>query len=118
MTKMTRMAGTILTVLSACANGHAQSPVATGPSGLPQGALLEKYCAGCHNQKLNSAGVSFDRVDVAKPGDNAGVWEKSTAQSPHGPDASARIAAAGNCRIRRAGDVSRNVLGSGRPGES
>ncbi len=39
-------------------------------------ALLSQYCVGCHNQKLKSAGLALDNVDVAQTGDNAEVWEK------------------------------------------
>ena len=38
-------------------------------------ALLAKYCAGCHNRKLNTAGVSLEGLDLSKTGSHAGTWE-------------------------------------------
>ena len=39
-------------------------------------ALVNQYCASCHNDKLKTAGVSLDGLDIAKAGENADVWEK------------------------------------------
>jgi hypothetical protein len=39
-------------------------------------ALLDKYCVGCHNQKLKTAEVALDRADVANPPAAADTWEK------------------------------------------
>jgi mono/diheme cytochrome c family protein len=41
-----------------------------------QRALLDQYCVGCHNQRLSSAGVRLDNVDLAKVADHAAVLEK------------------------------------------
>jgi len=40
-------------------------------------ALLDRYCVACHNQKLKTAGVTFDTMDVANAGADAEVWEKA-----------------------------------------
>src|SRR5688572_1726258 len=32
-----------------------------------QGALLKEYCQGCHNEKLQSGGMSLAGLDVAHP---------------------------------------------------
>ncbi|HTW65533.1 MAG TPA: DUF1592 domain-containing protein [Bryobacteraceae bacterium] len=40
-------------------------------------ALLDHYCVTCHNQKLKTAGVMFDTLDLSHVGDNAGVWERA-----------------------------------------
>ena len=42
----------------------------------PQQALLNKYCVGCHNQKLKSGGLALDALDVTNVGKNAEKWEK------------------------------------------
>jgi hypothetical protein len=42
----------------------------------PQRALLDQYCTGCHNQKVKTAAVALDTLDVAKVGDGAATWEK------------------------------------------
>ena len=39
-------------------------------------ALLNQYCVTCHNQKLKTAGLTLDTVDVAHVGDRADTWEK------------------------------------------
>ena len=39
-------------------------------------AVLDKYCVTCHNQKLRTAGLALDTLDVSKPGANAEIWEK------------------------------------------
>lgn len=42
----------------------------------PQRALLDKYCVTCHNQKLKTAGLQLDTLDLAHVGDHAEAWEK------------------------------------------
>jgi cytochrome c553 len=42
----------------------------------PRSAMFRQYCAGCHNNKLNTAGLSFDGADPAHPGASARFWEK------------------------------------------
>jgi hypothetical protein len=39
-------------------------------------ALLDQYCVTCHNQKLKTAGLTLDKMDVEHIGDGAEVWEK------------------------------------------
>jgi hypothetical protein len=39
-------------------------------------ALLDKYCAGCHNQRAKTAGLMLDTLDFTHPGDHAEIWEK------------------------------------------
>src|SRR5216684_8414185 len=41
-----------------------------------QRAVLNQYCFTCHNEKLKTAGLMLDGMDVAKIGDKAAVWEK------------------------------------------
>ncbi|HWE50096.1 MAG TPA: DUF1592 domain-containing protein [Bryobacteraceae bacterium] len=67
-----------------------------GPSSAQQSAVSERrvfvnrYCATCHNQKLNTAGLALDRADVDHPPADAAVWEKvvgklrSNAMPPQG----------------------------------
>jgi cytochrome c551/c552 len=42
----------------------------------PDRALLNQYCAGCHNEKLKTAGLMLDKLDLAHPGQDPEVWEK------------------------------------------
>jgi len=39
-------------------------------------ALLDRYCAGCHSQKLKTGGLALDKADVTNPAAGAEVWEK------------------------------------------
>ena len=39
-------------------------------------AVLDKYCITCHNQKLRTAGLALDALDVTNPTANAEVWER------------------------------------------
>jgi hypothetical protein len=38
--------------------------------------FLDTYCVACHNQRLRTAGLELDRLDAARPGANADVWER------------------------------------------
>src|SRR5712691_2545771 len=43
-------------------------------------AVLDKYCITCHNQRLHTAGLALDSLDVTSPGSSAEVWEKVIAK--------------------------------------
>jgi mono/diheme cytochrome c family protein len=53
------------------------SSVATAvtPASSPR-RLLDRYCVSCHNERLKTADLRLDRIDVANPGAEAEVWEK------------------------------------------
>jgi len=42
----------------------------------PAGELVNKYCVGCHNQKLKTASLELDRVDSNQPANSPEPWEK------------------------------------------
>src|SRR5580704_6942674 len=42
----------------------------------PQRTLISQYCAGCHNDKLKSGGVTLTKLDLAHPEQNADLSEK------------------------------------------
>src|SRR5437016_5933335 len=46
----------------------------------PQRALLDQYCVTCHNERLKTAGVMFDKLDVQHVGQDAETWEKAVQQ--------------------------------------
>ncbi len=52
------------------------------PSTAPQTprAFFDKYCITCHNQKLKTAGIMLDQVDLSKPAANAEVLERVIAK--------------------------------------
>jgi hypothetical protein len=39
-------------------------------------ALLDRYCVTCHNDKLKTANLSLQNLDLAKVADHAELWEK------------------------------------------
>tara|TARA_B100001123_G_scaffold72463_1_gene81319 strand:- start:1642 stop:4056 length:2415 start_codon:yes stop_codon:yes gene_type:complete len=39
-------------------------------------AVLDRYCVGCHNDRLQTAGVSLDDLDVGHVATGAETWEK------------------------------------------
>jgi hypothetical protein len=41
-----------------------------------QRAVFDQYCVTCHNQKLKTAGLQLDKMDLSHVGDQAEVWEK------------------------------------------
>ena len=45
-------------------------------SGAPSKAFVDTYCARCHNQRLNTAGLAFDTLDVTDVASHAPTWEK------------------------------------------
>ena len=46
----------------------------------PARALLDTYCVTCHNQRLRTAGLALDTLDVTRPVANADVWERVIAK--------------------------------------
>lgn len=38
--------------------------------------VLERYCVTCHNERLKTAGLMLDKMDVENVGEGAEVWEK------------------------------------------
>jgi hypothetical protein len=40
-------------------------------------ALLDKYCVTCHNQRLKTANLTFDTMDLAHVATDGAVWEKA-----------------------------------------
>lgn len=53
-------------------NGFSQAPDGRAETQ----ATVEKYCVGCHNDRLKTAGLVLNPADVAKAGDQAETWEK------------------------------------------
>jgi mono/diheme cytochrome c family protein len=53
-----------------------QPVVAAKPAGSTQGALLDRYCVTCHNDRAKTAGLTLEKMDVDKPAGGAEVWEK------------------------------------------
>src|SRR5688572_23347659 len=48
-----------------------QSPVAGAES-----TLLKQYCITCHNQRMKTADLALDMLDISQVAANAETWEK------------------------------------------
>ena len=51
-------------------------PAAAGQTEAPSRALLDRYCVTCHNERLQTAGVMFDRVDIHRADVHRELFEK------------------------------------------
>ena len=56
----------------ALASAFAQSPVSL----VSERAILNQYCVVCHNQKLKTAGLTLDKLELLPIGEHAEQWEK------------------------------------------
>ena len=56
--------------------------------------MLDRYCVTCHNERVKTADLMLDRVDVADPGAEREVWEKVMRKVRIGHHAPAEHAAA------------------------
>jgi hypothetical protein len=64
-----------IALLLALAGGlwaQSAAPIA-GPA---QRKVLDQYCVSCHNQKLKTAGLQLDTLDLAQVGRDSQTWEK------------------------------------------
>ncbi len=48
--------------------------------GAPQRALLARYCITCHNERLKTANLMLDSLDIERVADNSELWEKVVAK--------------------------------------
>ena len=97
-------------------------PVASPPT--PQSAslatpasnhrrLLDRYCVTCHNERLKTAGLSLDRIDVVEARCGRRSLGEGGAQGAHGHHAASQHAAAFPGRPPRAVDVAGNIARCG-----
>src|SRR5689334_3853477 len=42
----------------------------------PARAVLDRYCVGCHNDKLKNGGLTLTAASAKTPADNPELWEK------------------------------------------
>src|SRR5580658_5962011 len=53
------------------------APLADAETGAPASqALLRRYCVGCHNNQLKTAGVTFQGLDLSGVADKADLLER------------------------------------------
>ena len=55
--------------------GSGFSPTVSAQNSDPR-AFVNQYCVTCHNQKLKTAGLTLDTMDIAHVAANAETWEK------------------------------------------
>lgn len=55
-----------------------QSPPVIGPSSSASSSrqLINRYCVTCHNERLETAGLDLNSLNLAQVSDHAEVWEK------------------------------------------
>ena len=60
-----------------CLQAASQEPSSPAPAvASPHRALLNRYCVTCHNEKLRTAELTLDKMDVENVSAGAAVWEK------------------------------------------
>jgi mono/diheme cytochrome c family protein len=69
---------TVLSISSVYVHSSGQSaPVSpASQAASPHRALVDKYCVSCHNQRLRTAGLALDAMNVADVTGSPDVWEK------------------------------------------
>ena len=58
------------------ATARTQRPFLAPSSSTPQRTLLDRYCVTCHNQRLQTGGLTLDEMDVSNVSEAPDVWEK------------------------------------------
>ena len=53
-----------------------QSSVSEGSTGEAVRPVLNRYCVGCHNERLRTAGLALDTMDPARVGEHPDAWER------------------------------------------
>jgi hypothetical protein len=53
-----------------------QAPNVAAPAPAISRSLIDQYCVTCHNERLKTAGLVLEKIDVANPGAHAEVLEK------------------------------------------
>ena len=62
--------------IALCALAVACIAAADAAAQAPSRALLDRYCVTCHNERLQTANLMLDRVDLERAGDHAEALEK------------------------------------------
>jgi mono/diheme cytochrome c family protein len=69
----------VATVPTSARHGAA-TPQQPNPTTLDARAVLDKYCVTCHNQRLRTAGLSLDGVDITQASATPELWERVIAK--------------------------------------
>ncbi|HLI83259.1 MAG TPA: DUF1592 domain-containing protein [Bryobacteraceae bacterium] len=71
----TALAGSAACLLSAAPD--TEPGPAAKPAPNPNQALINRYCAVCHNQKLKTANLALDTLDLSHPEKDPLIWERA-----------------------------------------
>jgi mono/diheme cytochrome c family protein len=66
----------LVSVQAAGPQGPPSNAIAPAPAVSTQRAVLDKYCVGCHNERLKTANLLLDKFDLARLSDHAAEAEK------------------------------------------
>ena len=64
----------LVSVLPVAAQQAGSQPA---PAANPNQALINRYCVTCHNQRLKTAKLELDKLDLAHPETDALLWERA-----------------------------------------
>src|SRR5262245_23278111 len=72
------VAAGLLVACTAFVSGQAATPASPAPDSpaAKSRALLDRYCVTCHNDRLKTANLSLQGLDLTKVADHADLWEK------------------------------------------
>jgi mono/diheme cytochrome c family protein len=65
-----------IALMAGLSSAEVASQGAAGAAPTMARATLDKYCVSCHNQRLKTAGLMLDLLDVNNVGSKPDVWEK------------------------------------------
>ena len=77
-----RVIGAVIGAAAICATAGAGKPAA-GQTGAPPDShrqLVDRYCVACHNDRLETGGLSLEAMDLTNVAGDAVVWEKVVAK--------------------------------------
>src|SRR5436189_172599 len=75
---MKRMFAAVALVLVVVLVGAEADAQQTGrPAANPSQALVDRYCVTCHNQRLKTARLELDTLDLTHPEKDAVSWERA-----------------------------------------
>jgi mono/diheme cytochrome c family protein len=69
----------VAVAVTLCVCLQAQTSVQPSGAATPASSprrLVDRYCVTCHNERLKTADLRLDRIDIETPGAEAEVWEK------------------------------------------
>ncbi|HZL58048.1 MAG TPA: DUF1592 domain-containing protein [Bryobacteraceae bacterium] len=66
----------VVVALAPLATGQSQNSAPPASASAAQNALVKQYCVGCHNNKVKTAGLTLEGLDLSKVSADADIWEK------------------------------------------